>query len=106
MGGRIRVLPAAITFEVREGESVFQAAQRHNIRWPTVCNGQCECGVCYMLVEEGSENLSSKSREESRRLALGIKAKDPRARLACRTHVTGDATVVRIGVRRAHDGVE
>jgi ferredoxin len=53
-----------------------------------------------MVVTEGAENLSEKSKQESDRLALGLKAKDPRARLACRSRLTGDVVVERRGVRQ------
>ena len=101
MAGRIRVLPADVTFAVGEGEPVFRAARRQGIRWPSICNGDAECGICYMVVEEGGENLSEKSSVEADRLSLGMKAGEPRARLACRATLDGDVTVLRKGVRAA-----
>lgn len=99
MAGRIRVLPSGVTFHVADDESVFAAATRQGVRWPSVCQGDCECGVCYMVVEDGADRLNSRSRQEADRLALGLKANEPRARLACRTHLHGDVTVSRRGVR-------
>lgn len=99
MAGRIRVLPADVSFDVDDGESVFQAAQRHGIRWPSVCNGDCECGICYMVVEDGADNVCPRTRAEADRLSLGMKANEPRARLACRSKLVGDVTVVRRGVK-------
>ena len=102
VAGRIRVLPSDVSFEVADGESVYAAACRQEYRWPSICHGDAECGICYMVVTEGAENLSEKSRQESDRLALGLKAKEPRARLACRTRLlSGDAVVERRGVRGA-----
>jgi ferredoxin len=101
MAGKIRVLPADLTFEVEPGESVFRAAQRQGVRWPSICNGDCECGICYMVVESGAECLSERGKVESDRLSLGMKANEPRARLACRTQVSGEATVTRRGVKWA-----
>ncbi|GAA5150014.1 hypothetical protein GCM10023321_14790 [Pseudonocardia eucalypti] len=97
--GRVRVLPADITFDVREGETVFRAAIRHGLRWPTICGGDGECGVCHIVVEDGADVLVERSAAESARLALGVEAGEPSARLACRTQVQGSATVRRRGVR-------
>lgn len=99
MAGRIRVLPADVSFDVADDESVFRAAERQGIRWPSVCNGDCECGICYMVVEQGAENMCVRSQAEADRLALGMKANEPRARLACRSRLLGDVTVVRRGVK-------
>lgn len=99
VAGRIRVLPSDVSFEVADRESVYAAACRHGVRWPSICHGDAECGICYMVVREGSEHLSEKSKQESDRLALGLKAKEPRARLACRTRLSGDVVVERRGVR-------
>lgn len=99
--GRVTVLPAGITFEVRAGETVFRAATRHGLRWPSLCGGDCECGICYMVVESDPAALSERSADETARLATGLKANEPRARLACRTGVTGQVTVRRKGVRPA-----
>lgn len=100
MAGRIRVTPSDVSFDVQEGETVYAAAVRKGIRWPSICHGDAECGICYMVVTEGAENLSEKSTQEADRLALGLKAKEPRARLACRTRLTGEVVVERRGVRR------
>jgi len=97
--GRVTVLPAGITFAVRAGETVFHAATRHGLRWPSLCGGDCECGICYMVVEGDPAALSARSADETARLATGMKANEPRARLACRTRVTGQVTVRRKGVR-------
>lgn len=99
MAGRIRVLPGDVEFQVGDGETVFAAAARHGIRWPTICQGNAECGICVMLVEQGEHQLSMKSSVETDRLALGANADDPRARLACRTCLSGDVVVRRRGVR-------
>ena len=46
----ITVLPSKVRFGARGGESLMAAAQRAKIRWPTVCNGVAQCGVCYVGV--------------------------------------------------------
>jgi 2Fe-2S ferredoxin len=100
VAGRIRVSPSDVSFDVAEGETVYSAAVRQGIRWPSICHGDAECGICYMVVTAGEDNLSEKSKQEADRLALGLKAKEPKARLACRTRLNGDAVVERRGVRQ------
>lgn len=101
--GRVTVLPSQVCFDVLEGETVFQAATRNGMRWPSICGGCCECGICYMVVEKGAAALSEPLQEETARLAIGMKSGEPRARLACRTQVRGEVTVRRSGVRRLSD---
>lgn len=99
MGGKVRVLPSDVVIEVHDGERVYHAARRQGYKWPSTCDGESECGLCFMVVDEGAEHLSPKRQEEAHRLAAGIKAREPRARLACQTTVNGDVTVTRKGVR-------
>jgi ferredoxin len=99
VAGVIRVLPSDVSFEVGDGESVYAAARRNGIRWPSICHGDAECGICYMVVREGDEFVSEKSKQEIDRLSLGLKANEPRARLACRTRLSGNVVVERRGVR-------
>lgn len=101
MAGKVRVLPSDVLIEVEDGETLFRAARRQGYSWPSICNGDCECGICYMVVEEGADQLSEKQQVEADRLALGLKAKEPRARLACQAKVNGDAVVTRRGVNAA-----
>lgn len=96
----MRVLPVDQTLTVGEGETVLHAAQRNGWRWPTVCQGDCECGVCFMVVEEGAEHLTAKGEAETDRLRWGIGAKDPRSRLACQVRLHGEPVrVFRRGAR-------
>jgi ferredoxin len=97
----VRVLPVDVTFEATAGESVMAAAQRQGLWWPTVCGGDAQCGTCWLVVNEGTEHCSAIKKEERARLALGMKANEPRARLACQLRVTGPVTVSRRSVRPA-----
>ena len=99
MGGTVRVLPIDAKIDVADGESLFAAAQRLGFRWPTVCGGNCECGTCFMVVETGEENLSPMTDREQAAIAPGVRAREPRVRLACQVQVHGSATVTRRGVR-------
>ena len=47
MSHKITVLPSEVTFEVTEGETILQAAQRQHIDFPFRCqNGVCTSCVC------------------------------------------------------------
>jgi ferredoxin len=91
----VKVLPVDATLSVRLGESVMAAARRQGWRWPTVCNGDGECGICYMSVEEGADLLVPLSQAERSILGLGMAANDPSARLACQAVPTSGPLVVR-----------
>jgi 2Fe-2S ferredoxin len=97
----VTVLPVGVSVDVADGEPVMVAAQRQGLWWPTVCGGDAECGTCWLVVEEGSEHCSEMSDAERARLSLGMKANEPRARLACQLRVSGPVTVHRRSVRRA-----
>jgi ferredoxin, 2Fe-2S len=100
VSGVVRVLPRGIDIEVADDESLLAAAQRLGIWWPTVCQGLCECGTCFFVVEEGAENLSPMGEQERQRLAVGMKAGDSGARLACQVRVHGPVTVSRRAVQK------
>jgi ferredoxin len=97
----VRILPVDVTIVTDPAESVMAAAQRQGLWWPTVCGGDGECGTCWVVVEEGTEHCSAMEQAERARLALGMKANEPRARLACQLRVTGPVTISRRSVRRA-----
>ena len=95
----VRVLPADAVVEVAAAESLMAAAQRQGWFWPTVCGGDCECGTCWVVVEEGSEHCSEMQAAERATLGKGMKANEPRARLACQVRVSGPVVVTRRSVR-------
>jgi ferredoxin len=95
----VRVLPADAVVEVAPGESLMAAAQRQGWFWPTVCGGDCDCGTCWVVVEEGAEHGSAVEAAERATLAKGMKANEPRARLACQIEVSGPMVVTRRSVK-------
>ena len=95
------VLPVGATIDVAESQSVMAAARQQGLWWPTICGGDAQCGTCWVIVEEGWEGCSEMGEAERARLALGMKASEPRARLACQLRVRGPVTVQRRSVRRA-----
>jgi chlorosome envelope protein X len=97
--GIVRVEPLGIDVVTADGETLMAAAERLGYRWPTLCEGRGECGVCYVLVEEGSEALAPVSAAERAVLDNGIRVYDSRLRLACRLRVPERARVLKKGVR-------
>lgn len=97
----VTVLPVDVTVPVEDTESLLAAAQRAGLWWPTICGGDTECGTCWTIVESGAEHCSPMGPDEQARLAVGVKAKEPRARLACQIRVHGPVTVSRRNVRKA-----
>lgn len=98
----VQVEPAGIRIQVDRDESLMQAAVRQGHRWPTICHGQGECGVCFVRIRAGAEQLSPRTQVETELLGeLRSTEKDPSpTRLACRLFVHGDGVVVfRPGVR-------
>ncbi len=96
----IRVDPIGLELQPDPGQSLMAAAQAMGTRWPNVCGGQAQCGVC--AVEVLSGEVSPPHASEAQMLAR-IPAR-PRhggvMRLACQlTGCGGAVTVHKIGVR-------
>ncbi|EIV92357.1 2Fe-2S iron-sulfur cluster-binding protein [Frankia sp. QA3] len=100
---RVRVEPAGIDIAVAAGESVFAAALRSDLTWPTICYGQARCTACVLRVVDGHQNLGpleSVERGVLRQLASRRGRRPSRdTRLACRLTVTGDVTVEKKGAQ-------
>jgi 2Fe-2S ferredoxin len=89
--------PKGIELRPEPGETVMAAATRAGLRWPTVCGGQAECGVCALEVIDAPEPLADPGPEEAERLAQLPEVRrypEHRYRLACRL-VAVDGLVVR-----------
>jgi len=103
----VRVEPAAIELDVAPGETVMAAAARSGYRWPTVCGGLAECGVCVLRVVSG-DGLPPPSAVEAARLAsVPERRLEPGAewRLACQLRVPSAGVVVhKRGVRPQQGG--
>lgn len=99
----IRVEPLGAVLYVRDGETLMQAAARQGYHWPSICQGEARCGLCSIEVTEGAENLGELERDEAMAMTLLLRPRPDqlggRLRLACCVRPTGDAVVVKRGVR-------
>jgi 2Fe-2S ferredoxin len=99
----VRVEPAGIELSVEDGETVMAAAIRSGYRWPTLCGGQAQCGVCVLKVVSSGELPPPSTLEAGRLATVPERILDPSAvlRLACQLRVDDDGLVVfKRGVRR------
>ncbi|MGH3595859.1 MAG: 2Fe-2S iron-sulfur cluster-binding protein [Mycobacterium sp.] len=103
----VRVEPAGVAIDVADGETLMHAAERLGYRWPTVCHGQAKCTACFVVVEEGGDELDPAGPIELAGLELfqgGSPYEGREVRLACQLRPLGDAVVRKRGVRPMHDG--
>lgn len=101
MSPRVRVEPSGIELAAEPGETVMAAALRAGYRWPTVCGGQAECGVCALDVVVAPGPLPAPAGEEADRIAELPEARlypDRTYRLACRLVAVEGMTVRKRGV--------
>jgi ferredoxin len=102
-GARVRVEPAGIELTVHKGETVFEAALRLGVDWPTICYGQARCTACALRVLAGHQNLEPAGLVEQgvlRQITGRRRQWSTRdARLACRLEVNGDVTVEKKGAK-------
>jgi 2Fe-2S ferredoxin len=101
----VRVMPAALEYEARAGETIMEAAHNNGLYWPTTCGGQGTCTTCLSEVVEGQEHLSEMGRNERKRLVeeRGEAFLRKPMRLACQASVVGNGliTVTKAGVRQS-----
>jgi len=100
-GITVTVEPASVVIEVPSGLPLMQAAQAVGIRWPNVCKGQAQCGVCAVEVLEGDLTSCPPNTREAQMLERLTQR--PRhggvMRLACQIMPACDLTVHKLGVR-------
>ena len=107
MSPRFRVEPSGIELEAEPGETVMAAALRAGYRWPTVCGGQAECGVCALEVVDAPGALALPGADEAERMAVLPERRvhpDRTYRLACRLVAVDGLTVHKRGVVHSHTG--
>lgn len=98
---RVEVEPRGIEFDVNDGETIMGAALRNGYRWPTLCNGDGTCSICWVEVRAGEDHLSDAAPRERDTLELlsPVLRATRTVRLACQARVLGDVTVRKSGVR-------
>jgi ferredoxin len=100
----VEVHPSGVVFDVREGETIIQAAWRQGYYWPTVCEGKGSCRACVLQMTEGADAFSPIGRWEKEGLAsiTPTLAGDAASyRLACQATIRDDVVVHKVGVRPA-----
>jgi ferredoxin len=98
----VRVTPADLEIEVADGETLMDAATRAGLRWPTVCQGEAQCQVCFVKAHDGDINRPEPDRVEAEglsALAERLSFEPGTVRLACQFRPTADCTVYKRGVR-------
>jgi 2Fe-2S ferredoxin len=95
------VQPSGVAIQVEEGEDLMAAAQRAGYRWPTICHGQAECTVCFVVAEDPDAFCAPEPAE-----LAGLELFAGRAlyegkvvRLACQARPCRDTTVTKRGVK-------
>ena len=102
MTTRVRVEPSGIEFDVRKGETIMGAATRSGFRWPTVCGGQADCGVCVLEIVDSPVPLPPPSVIERERLVVLPETRrgpELNYRLACQLRPNAAAEVLVIRKR-------
>jgi ferredoxin len=98
---RIVLEPAQYTFGAAEGEALMHAGQRAGLKWPTVCGGNAQCGVCYVELLD-SEGIAAPPLLNEEQMLARLTAKPVRSgqiRLACQLRVHGNMRVYRPTIR-------
>jgi uncharacterized 2Fe-2S/4Fe-4S cluster protein (DUF4445 family) len=94
------LMPSGRRGQVRDGESLLEAARQMGVEIESICGGRLTCGKCKVRIESGefqkhgirslSEHVSQAS-EEERLLLERLNAAD--CRLSCSAYVHGDVLV-------------
>ena len=94
---RITFLPADLTAECTDGETVFEVGRRHGVAIETACVGKATCGLCRIKILAGEEHLSPQNDDE--RKHLGNVYFITKVRLSCQTVVRGGDVTVELAPR-------
>lgn len=88
---KVTFLPSGRVCDVKEGSTILQASNAHQIGLSSCCGGQAICTTCRVMVEAGIENLSDIGEHEYDMLEL--LHIDPSYRLGCQAKIYGDIVV-------------
>ena len=97
----VRIQPAECEISVPSGMPLMKAALAIGIRWPNVCKGQAQCGVCAVEVVEGYLSAIEPRQRELQMLERLTQRPQHGGvmRLACQLQAAGPITVIKLGVR-------
>ena len=89
---KITFLPYNKTVEVREGDTILDAALDNDVDLQHNCGGACACSTCHVIVKGGFDKLSEMQDNEADQLdeAEGLTLN---SRLGCQAKVYGDLVV-------------
>ena len=96
------VEPSGLRFAADEGDTLVEAAAKAGIRWPGVCGGIAECGVCAVEVRDAGPSTAPPTPLEFsmlRRLRPRPNAVGS-LRLACQLRIMSDLRIFKTGVRK------
>lgn len=102
---QVRVEPSGVVIEVRDGETLFDAAYREGYDWPTVCAGQGTCSRCHVRVLQGRDRVTpAEAGEPEQRVIKRVAQRNYQndtegIRLACQIEFTADVTVEQLVFR-------
>lgn len=100
----MQVQPSGIEIDVRNGETLLDAAWRAGYDWPTLCYGRGTCTACQCEVIDGLQHLSPRTEAEVNMLGdltRRVRRANPqRVRLACQVTTVGDLLVRKPGVKQ------
>lgn len=99
---RVTFLPAGITVDCADGESLFEIGRRHQVPIETACVGRATCGLCRVRVLAGAEHLSPYNQEEEKH--LGNVYFLTRVRLSCQSVIRGGHVTVELAPARGRRG--
>jgi len=93
---KVVVQPGGLEYEVRQGETLMEAARGLGYYWPTTCGGQGVCTTCLSEVISGGNLLAEMGRSERKTLAAerGEAILSRPVRLACQAAVLTEGTIV------------
>ena len=98
----VHIEPAGFDLELNHGVTLMSGAQAQGVRWPNVCGGAMDCGVCAVELVGASDQIAPPSVAEQHRLSLTAlpMRRGGTLRLACQLQVTEAMTIVKPGVRK------
>ncbi len=101
MATHLVVQPEGLEFDVLDGESLIEAADRAGYSWPSVCGRQGVCSTCSVQVLSSDEPLAAPTPAEVETLQMLPKwsADDDSLRLACQIRPVANLVVRKFGVR-------